>query len=206
MASTYPQGSGAISIGYQAGYCGQNVGAIAIGVQAGFTGQGSGAIAIGYQAGQTGLGTNSIAIGYQAGPTAGAATTANTMFTITGLATMASVASLQYDTTTGQIGPPTSTIRAKTNVQPLKEEYTRNVFNLEPVSFDYTNGLQGSSIGLIAEEVIKYFPEIVPIDKDGLPYSINYDLLSVLLLDRIQRMEDQIEEHDVLIKQILANI
>jgi hypothetical protein len=202
-ASYLQQGSSCVSIGYQAGYCGQNVGCVAVGSQAGISGQGTGSIAIGYRAGQTGLGINSIAIGYQAGPTAGAATTANAFFTIPGLTSMASVASLQYDTTTGQVGPLISTIRAKTNIQPLTDEYTRNVFNLEPVSFDYRNGLQGSSIGLIAEEVVKYFPEIVPVDADGLPYSINYDLLSVLLLDRIQRMEEQIEQHDVLLLDLL---
>jgi hypothetical protein len=57
--------------------------------------------------------------------------------------------------------------------------------NLEPVSYNFANS-NIESIGLIAEQVYQYYPELVHLDSNGLPYSVNYELLSVLLLHLLQ--------------------
>ena len=61
--------------------------------------------------------------------------------------------------------------------------------NLEPVEFTYKNDENDTKhIGLIAEDVYKLFPEIVVLDKDGKPFSINYELLSIILLVEFQKL------------------
>ena len=57
--------------------------------------------------------------------------------------------------------------------------------NLQPVSYTFKDS-NVESIGLIAEEVYQYYPELVHLDSNGLPYSVNYELLSVLLLQLLQ--------------------
>ena len=64
--------------------------------------------------------------------------------------------------------------------------------NLRPVSFKFKEtGV--SNIGLIAEEVVDYFPEIVPLDKEGKPYTVNYELLSVILLDVVKKFDTKLK-------------
>ena len=46
--------------------------------------------------------------------------------------------------------------------------------------------------GLIAEEVVAVLPEIVPLDGEGLPYSVNYERLVVLLLAEMRKLRERI--------------
>ena len=46
--------------------------------------------------------------------------------------------------------------------------------------------------GLIAEEVAEVMPELVNY-KDGKPYSVRYQMMSVLLLEQLQELKDEIE-------------
>ncbi|HUO86174.1 MAG TPA: tail fiber domain-containing protein [Thermoanaerobaculia bacterium] len=63
---------------------------------------------------------------------------------------------------------------------------------LRPVTFRYRPGLvdgeTAPQVGLIAEEVAELFPELVTRDREGSPYGVRYDLLSVLLLDEVQEL------------------
>ncbi len=61
------QGTGAISIGWQAGATGQKTFGVALGPSAGFSNQGTGAVAVGFRAGYTGQGAYSLAVGPYAG-------------------------------------------------------------------------------------------------------------------------------------------
>ena len=49
-------------------------------------------------------------------------------------------------------------------------------------------------IGLIAEEVERYLPIIVPKDQNGRPASVRYSLLSVLLLEEMKKLNIEITE------------
>ena len=75
---------------------------------------------------------------------------------------------------------------------------------------DTTNEKQ---YGLIAEEVNEVLPEIVSRDGDGLPFSVNYDLLPVLLVKEMQKQQLLIEElkrdnvrRDALIQSLMERI
>lgn len=93
------------------------------------------------------------------------------------------------------VGDQTSSIRFKENVQPLTS-ILEKINQLNPVSFkykpDYYDGRQ--SLGLIAEEAVGVFPEIVSLDEGKQPYAINYGLLSVVAIKGIQEQQQKIEE------------
>ena len=50
------------------------------------------------------------------------------------------------------------------------------------------------TFGLIAEEVVEYFPELVSLDKSGIPKAVSYSKLPVLLLAEIQKLRKELEE------------
>ena len=106
----------------------------------------------------------------------------------------------------GCLYPVSSSIRWKENVRDIFESIdTSMIYNLRPVTFNPANGHGDSKethIGLIAEEVEKYFPIIVPKDKMGRPASVRYSLLSVLLLEELKRHNDEIEDLKKKLSQI----
>jgi hypothetical protein len=68
---------------------------------------------------------------------------------------------------------------------------------LRPVTFRYKYADEKSndpeiSIGLIAEEVVKLFPETVNLDKEKLPFSISYDQISVITVAVVQNLLKEI--------------
>jgi hypothetical protein len=63
---------------------------------------------------------------------------------------------------------------------------------LEPLRFTF-NESNEESLGLIAEDLDEIWPEIVPRDEDGNPYSIRYDLLSVLLLKGLKQLQARVK-------------
>jgi hypothetical protein len=87
----------------------------------------------------------------------------------------------------------TSKEEFKRGIQPLNERFNSElVFDLEPRSFVWKeSGVE--DFGLIAEEVHEIFPGLVSYDEDGKPYSIRYTMLSVLLLEEIKKLKEQLE-------------
>jgi hypothetical protein len=76
----------------------------------------------------------------------------------------------------------------------LKERFEA----LRPVTYRYKDPEGGSSsdqkaIGLIAEEVVKLFPEAVNLDKDNLPFSISYDQISVITVSIVQTLLKEVD-------------
>lgn len=184
------QQTNSVSIGYQSGYMSQSSNCIAIGNMAGYSSQGTSSIAIGNNAGTTSIGANCVCIGN--GASTGSSLPDNTFATITDMATIDGGASLTYNTYTGLIGVASSSERYKKDIQPFSNGYSNDIYNLEPVTFKYkSNDLP--SLGLIAEEVYKYYPELAPTDRDNIPFTVNYELLSVLLLDQIKKLKTRID-------------
>lgn len=105
---------------------------------------------------------------------------------LTGIST-GNGSTLLYDSNTGLIGPQVSSEKFKENIIPLSDNYTKNLSKLKVKRFNK------NSIGLIAEEVVDYYPEIVNIDEQGKPHSINYTLLNVLLLKQLQILKQKIK-------------
>ncbi len=116
---------------------------------------------------------------------------------------------LRINTTTWEIMRDTSSLKYKDNVTDINFD-TSNIYSLRPVSYTYK--ADGSKdFGLIAEEVYPIIPQIVTLNSLGQPDGINYDRISVLLLNEmiknkskldslIQKVEDlesQIEEKNI---------
>lgn len=156
---------------------------------------GSGNVVLGYNANVSSAGVNQIAIGQNA-----SADIDNSLFFSTGLSGINSTA-VHYDPATGQMGPDASSQRFKDNIQDLGVS-TEEVLKLNPVQFDRKPRVTNSGrvvggqheFGLIAEEVDAVFPEIVPKDPDGAPFSVLYDRVAVLLIDVLKQQRDEIAD------------
>lgn len=208
-SATYDQQDG-IAIGLFSGHSNQDYYSIAIGNAAGYQNQSNNSIAIGKYAGDYNqdeqsivLGSNSgsfmsynsVVIGYASGDNTDNTTIIlghnpilttgypNGFFTVPELLPCNIGSSLLYDVGTGQIGPFTSSKRFKENIKPLNDNIVSNLEHLKVKRFEKSGT---SLVGLIAEEVVDYYPEIVNLDENDEPYSINYSLLNVLLLKQLQ--------------------
>lgn len=101
---------------------------------------------------------------------------------------------------TGQLGTTISSKRFKSNIADIGEG-SHDILNLRPVTFTYkSDDAQTKQYGLIAEEVNSVFPSLVVNDENGNPYSVQYHVLPVLLLNEMQRQENNI---DVLQQQMI---
>ena len=81
----------------------------------------------------------------------------------------------------------------------MPQGYSDDIMNLEPVLFTYKD-TKIPSFGLIAEHVYNYYPILAPTDNENIPYTVNYELLSVLLLDKIKQFEKRIQEMETIFK------
>ena len=210
-SGTYNQGV-SIAIGLFSGHSNQNYDSIAIGNAAGYQNQSNDCIAIGKYAAEYNQGEqsivlgsnsgsfmsyNSVIIGYNSGNNVDKNVIIlgqnpneiigyqDAIFTIPDLLPCNIGSSLLYDIGTGQIGPFTSSKRFKENIKPLDENFVSNLDKLKVKRFE-KGGKPTPLVGLIAEEVVEYYPEIVNLDENDEPYSINYSLLNVLLLKQLQ--------------------
>jgi len=62
---------------------------------------------------------------------------------------------------------------------------------LKPVSFRYRSDPSALQYGLIAEQVAKVMPTLAVYGKDGLPETVKYQDLPVLLLNELQQQRQQ---------------
>jgi hypothetical protein len=92
-----------------------------------------------------------------------------------------------------------SSKRYKQNILSL-ETSIENIYQLNPVSFDYkeafkqykTPNAANSEIGLIAEQVLPLIPEITLLDNDNKVMGIDYPKLSILLLSAMQALKAEV--------------
>lgn len=97
----------------------------------------------------------------------------------------------------GCLYPVSSSIRWKKNVQDISDTInTEDIYKLRPVTFNPVENhgdTRDTHIGLIAEEVDKVFPMLVPKDDLGLPSSVRYSVLSVLLIEELKRLKEKFD-------------
>ena len=97
-----------------------------------------------------------------------------------------------------------SDIRLKQEIEVLKDSL-KKILQLDVVEFDWNDKLPGfykhvvenkklHSIGLIAQNVKKYFPEVVGL-RDGY-YFVKYDKLNAVLVEAIKEQQVLIEDID----------
>ncbi len=174
----------------------------------------TGAIAIGYNSKSSAI--NSISIGYNSFTNVGADNSitiginktninANSVVLWPGQA-IRNFAGLpmHYNTTTGEVTYFASSRKTKDNIVPIDVDTTK-MYNLQPVSFNYKNDPTKRTIGLIAEDVNEIFPEIVQSNEDG-PAGINYDLLTVILIEENKKLRDRLAAAEEKINDILSRI
>lgn len=95
----------------------------------------------------------------------------------------------------GCLYPVSSSRRWKTDIQDVNKTIpTEHIYRLNPVTFSSNYGdSKETDIGLIAEDVNKYIPQLVPKDASGQPASVKYSLLSVLLLAELKKLKERLD-------------
>lgn len=94
---------------------------------------------------------------------------------------------------TDQLGIAVSSRRYKDEIAPMLD-YSSKILDLEPVTFRYNVGDDRSlQSGLIAEDVAAIMPSLVVNDKEGLPQTIKYHDLPVLLLNELKKAVSEIK-------------
>ncbi len=107
--------------------------------------------------------------------------------------TVANTAAVLIDTTTGQLGTVISSRRFKKDIVDMED--TSRLLSLRPVNFVYKESkVTEKQYGLIAEEVESVLPELVIYDKEGLPSSVKYHELPILLLNEMKRLSQEVAD------------
>ena len=160
-------------------------------------------VAIGQSAGgNLTTGSNNIYLGSLV---VGAAAESNTMY-LGGTQTKAFIAGVRGITTVnanaipvmidsaGQLGTVSSSRRFKEEIREMADA-SRRLLQLRPVTFRYKqpfgDGSKPLQYGLIAEEVAEVFPELAVRTADGQIETVHYQMLSVLLLNELQRLQSE---------------
>jgi prepilin-type N-terminal cleavage/methylation domain-containing protein len=92
-----------------------------------------------------------------------------------------------------------SDVRLKTNIRPLSNTLD-NIMQLKPVAFTYkSNGLQ--SFGVIAQDLVKVYPELVSQGNEETMKSVNYEGLIAPLIGAVQELK---RENDDLHQRLTA--
>lgn len=91
----------------------------------------------------------------------------------------------------GALGIQTSSARFKENIRELKEDFGK-ILSLIPVSFTYKDSGQ-EAIGYTAEELHeKELHHLVSYDEEGKPFSVNYKMLPIYLLEILKQQQEMI--------------
>ena len=105
---------------------------------------------------------------------------------------MVSATAFHINTATGQVGPVTSSLKYKKDIQDLESEITiKFIEEARPVRFKWKR-TNSDGLGFIAEEMNEIIPEVVPKDKNNEPASINYEHLVPVLTKIIQDLRQRI--------------
>lgn len=88
----------------------------------------------------------------------------------------------------GQLGTVSSSAQFKENISDMADR-SAAILKLRPVMFTYRSDASAKEqFGLIAEEVAEVLPEIVVNDENGQPFTVQYHVLPVLLVNEIQKL------------------
>ena len=87
-----------------------------------------------------------------------------------------------------------SDLKLKNDIKTINLDKTKELFNLNPVTFSFKSDLQKKiHFGFIAQEIEKIYPELV--GNNNLGYkSVNYTEMIPLLLAKMKIMQDEIDE------------
>ena len=101
-------------------------------------------------------------------------------------------ADLRYNTANDVVSYDTSSARFKINIRDNTEYGLASVNALQSRMFEYKDDNR-TDVGLIAEEVVEVIPELVGLDDDGAPLTVDYKRFVSVLVKAIQEQQDLIE-------------
>jgi hypothetical protein len=219
--SISPGGESNTGIGVQALVVNSGDANTAVGVSAlGNNTSGSNNVAIGQGAGLTSIGgSNNIYLGTLVN---GALGESNTMYLgRVGTQTKSFIAGVRGITTTiadavpvvidsaGQLGTVSSSRRYKEDISDMGDA-SRPLLKLRPVTFRYKqrfgDGSKPIQYGLIAEEVAQAFPDLAVLNDDGQPETVQYQYLSVLLLNELQQQHRRVEALERQVRELVERL
>jgi hypothetical protein len=101
-----------------------------------------------------------------------------------------------YINSSGQLGTVNSSIRYKEDVHDMADA-SNKLFQLRPVTYRYkqayADGSRPVDYGLIAEEVAQVYPDMVARDASGQIQTVQYQKLTPMLLNEVQKQHIQLE-------------
>ncbi len=105
----------------------------------------------------------------------------------------------------GQLGVQNSSIRFKKDVQDMAGA-SAGLLRLRPVTYrykePYADGSQPVDYGLVAEEVAQVYPDLVVRSEDGQIQTVQYQKLTPMLLNEVQKEHQLIERQAETIRQL----
>jgi hypothetical protein len=137
----------------------------------------------------------------------GGTTTSKTFVSgVAGVTTVvADAVAVLISASTGQLGTISSSARYKDNIENMGS-LSNDLYKLRPVVFNYkSHSPESKSVGLIAEEVADVMSNLV-VYKDGLPETIKYQDIPVLLLNELQILKRDLLNSNLLISELITRI
>ena len=106
----------------------------------------------------------------------------------------------------GQLGTLVSSRRFKHDIAAMADD-SASIYNLNPVTFAYNgDASETRQYGLIAEEVDEVMPSIVVKDENGQPYTVQYQVLPVLMLNELQKQHGEIREQREMFEERISRL
>ncbi|MGA2195099.1 MAG: tail fiber domain-containing protein [Bryobacteraceae bacterium] len=99
----------------------------------------------------------------------------------------------------GQLGTVNSSRRFKEDIHDMGDA-SSNLMRLRPVTYrykqPYADGSKPLDYGLIAEEVAEVYPDLVVTDKEGQVETVQYQKLTPMLLNEVQKQRRELQEQN----------
>jgi hypothetical protein len=109
-----------------------------------------------------------------------------------------------YINSNGQLGTVNSSIRFKEDVHDMADA-SNGLLKLRPVTYrykePYADGSKPIDYGLIAEEVAEVYPDMVVRDAEGQVQTVQYQKLTPMLLNEVQKQHQLLAEQKETIQQ-----
>ena len=97
--------------------------------------------------------------------------------------------------------------RLKKNITILDQNHMQNILAIQPITYHWKkDGGEGEkSIGVVAQDLEKLFPQAVHTNEDGYKM-VNYDVLSVLSIQAVKEQQGEITELRNLVTQLQSTV
>src|SRR4029077_17005737 len=101
-----------------------------------------------------------------------------------------------------------SSRRYKHDIKPM-DKASEKLYGLKPVSFRYKkeyDATQTIAFGLIAEDVVQVYPDLVGRNPDGQPESVRYEQINAMVLNEFLKEHKKVEEQQATITELKSTV